>query len=138
VPPFKSILTIKKPPSNWWLFLLQRQDQYYLISTSLEFRISHLLAGTLEGILAKWATLAPSFLFIFIGAAYVDAVCRNKALSAVLSTVMAAVVGVILNLAVRFALHTLFGEINILRVWGMTLQVQMFSSLIFGLHCYRV
>ncbi|WP_284079292.1 chromate efflux transporter [Herbaspirillum aquaticum] len=87
------------------------------------------LAGTLGGILAKWATFAPSFLFIFIGAPYVEAVRHNKALSAVLSTIMAAVVGVILNLAVWFALHTLFGEINMLRVWGMTLQVPVFSSL---------
>lgn len=87
------------------------------------------LAGTLGGILAKWATFAPSFLFIFIGAPYVEAVRHNKALSAVLSTIMAAVVGVILNLAVWFALHTLFGEINLLRVWGMTLQVPVFSSL---------
>ncbi|MDR9839690.1 MULTISPECIES: chromate efflux transporter [Herbaspirillum] len=87
------------------------------------------LAGTLGGILAKWATFAPSFLFIFIGAPYVEAVRNNKALSAVLSTIMAAVVGVILNLAVWFALHTLFGEINVLRVWGMTLQVPVVSSL---------
>ncbi|WP_240733775.1 chromate efflux transporter [Herbaspirillum huttiense] len=87
------------------------------------------LAGTLGGVLAKWATFAPSFLFIFIGAPYVEAVRNNKALSAVLSTIMAAVVGVILNLAVWFALHTLFGEINVVHVWGMVLQVPVLSSL---------
>lgn len=87
------------------------------------------LAGTLGGVLAKWATFAPSFLFIFIGAPYVEAVRHNKALNVVLSTIMAAVVGVILNLAVWFALHTLFTEINVLRVWGMTLQVPVLSSL---------
>ncbi|MBN9357391.1 MAG: chromate efflux transporter [Herbaspirillum huttiense] len=87
------------------------------------------LAGTLGGVLAKWATFAPSFLFIFIGAPYVEAVRHNRALNVVLSTIMAAVVGVILNLAVWFALHTLFAEINVLRVWGMTLQVPVLSSL---------
>ncbi|QBP77633.1 chromate efflux transporter [Herbaspirillum huttiense] len=86
-------------------------------------------AGTLGGVLAKWATFAPSFLFIFIGAPYVEAVRHNRALNVVLSTIMAAVVGVILNLAVWFALHTLFAEINVLRVWGMTLQVPVLSSL---------
>lgn len=87
------------------------------------------LAGTLGGIVAKWATFAPSFLFIFIGAPYVEAVRHNKALNVVLSTIMAAVVGVILNLAVWFALHTLFGEVNVRHVWGMTLQVPVLSSL---------
>lgn len=87
------------------------------------------LAGTLGGVLAKWATFAPSFLFIFIGAPYVEAVRNNRTLNVVLSAIMAAVVGVILNLAVWFALHTLFGEINVLRVWGMRLQVPVLSSL---------
>lgn len=87
------------------------------------------LAGTLGGIVAKWATFAPSFLFIFIGAPYVEALRNNRALNAVLSTIMAAVVGVILNLAIWFAIHTLFGQVNIRHVLGLTLQIPVLSSL---------
>lgn len=87
------------------------------------------LAGTLGGILAKWATFAPSFLFIFIGAPYIEALRNNKALNAALSTITAAVVGIILNLAVWFALHTLFGQINVMHAFGMTLQIPVLASL---------
>jgi chromate transporter len=90
------------------------------------------LAGTLGGIVAKWATFAPSFLFIFIGAPYVEALRNNRALNAVLSTIMAAVVGVILNLAVWFAIHTLFAQVTVKHVLGMTLQIPALSSLDLG------
>lgn len=89
---------------------------------------SPVLAGTLGGILAKWVTFTPSFLFIFIGAPYIEALRNNKALNAVLSTITAAVVGVILNLSVWFALHTLFAQINVVRTFGMVLQVPVLSS----------
>ena len=69
-----------------------------------------MLAGTLGGILATWVTFAPCFLWIFLGAPYVEALRGNRALSAALSAITAAVVGVVLNLAVWFALHTLFQE----------------------------
>jgi chromate transporter len=86
------------------------------------------LAGTLGGLLAKWVTFAPSFLFVFVGAPYMEALRGNKALNAILSTVTAAVVGVILNLAVWFALHTLFQEVNVVRAAGMILQVPVLRS----------
>ncbi|CAB3789744.1 putative chromate transport protein [Paraburkholderia ultramafica] len=86
------------------------------------------LAGTLGGLLAKWVTFAPSFLFIFIGAPYVEALRGNKALNSALSAITAAVVGVILNLAVWFALHTLFGQVNVVRAFGMVLQVPELAS----------
>ncbi|RXV68454.1 chromate efflux transporter [Burkholderia stabilis] len=87
------------------------------------------LAGTLGGLVAKWVTFAPSFLFIFIGAPYIEALRNNRALNAVLSTIMAAVVGVILNLAVWFAIHTLFAQVAVKHVLGMTLQIPVLSSL---------
>jgi chromate transporter len=86
------------------------------------------LAGTLGGLLAKWVTFAPSFLFIFVGAPYVEALRGNKALNSVLSTITAAVVGVILNLAVWFALHTLFEQVHVVRAFGMVLQVPVLAS----------
>jgi chromate transporter len=72
--------------------------------------LSPLLAGTLGGILTTWVTFVPCFLWIFLGAPFVERLRGNKALSAALATVTAAIVGVILNLALWFALHTLFRE----------------------------
>src|SRR6266571_1665750 len=66
-----------------------------------------MLAGTLGGILTTWVTFVPCYLWIFLGAPYVEALRENKAWSAALATITAAVVGVVLNLAVWFALHVL-------------------------------
>ncbi len=90
--------------------------------------LSPVLAGTLGGLLAKWVTFTPSFLFIFIGAPYIEALRGNKALNSALSTITAAVVGVILNLSVWFALHTLFEQVNVVNAFGMVLQVPVLSS----------
>lgn len=69
-----------------------------------------LIAGTLGGLLTTWVTFAPCFLWIFVGAPYVERLRGNRALAGALSAITAAVVGVILNLAVWFALHTVFAE----------------------------
>ena len=69
-----------------------------------------MLAGTLGGLLATWVTFAPCFLWIFLGAPFVEVLRGNKALSGALSAITAAVVGVILNLAVWFAIHTIFRD----------------------------
>ena len=68
------------------------------------------VAGILGATVAVWATFAPCFLWIFLGAPYIEKLRGNKALNGALSAVTAAVVGVILNLAVVFAIHTLFEE----------------------------
>ncbi len=91
--------------------------------------LSPVVAGTLGGILAKWVTFAPSFLIIFVGAPYMEALRNNKALAAVLTTITAAVVGVILNLAVWFGLHTLFARVAARHIYALTLQVPDWSSL---------
>jgi chromate transporter len=69
-----------------------------------------MIAGSLGGLIAMWSTFVPSFLWIFAGGPYVEALTGNKRLNAALSAVTAAVVGVILNLAVWLALHSLFGR----------------------------
>jgi chromate transporter len=79
--------------------------------------LSPLVAGTLGGLLATWVTFTPCFLWIFLGAPYIEQVRGNRALSGALSAITAAVVGVILNLAIWFAVHTLFAEVRPLR-WG--------------------
>ncbi len=68
------------------------------------------LAATLAALLTTWVTFVPCFVFIFLGAPYVERLRGNHALSAALAGIMAAVVGVIANLAVYFAMHTLFAE----------------------------
>src|SRR4030095_16802738 len=75
-----------------------------------------LLAGTLAGLLATWVTFVPCFLWIFLGAPFVEALRGNRALTSALSAITAAVVGVILNLAIWFALHTLFREVREVRI----------------------
>ncbi len=72
-----------------------------------------MLAGTLGAGLTTWVTFAPCFLWIFLGAPYIESLRGNKSLSAALSAITAAVVGVVLNLAVWFALHTLFAELSV-------------------------
>jgi chromate transporter len=71
-----------------------------------------LVAGVLGATLTVWVTFAPSFLWIFAGAPYVERLRGNRALAAALSGITAAVVGVILNLAVWFALHVLFARVG--------------------------
>jgi chromate transporter len=70
------------------------------------------LAAVLGACLTTWMTFVPSFAFIFIGAPYVESLRQHRGLNAALSCVTAAVVGVILNLSVWFATHTLFGRVD--------------------------
>lgn len=88
-----------------------------------------LLAGTLGGLLTTWVTFMPCFLWIFLGAPYVETLRSNKALSAALAAITAAVVGVILNLAVWFAMHVLFREMTTLDALGLSLDVPVLSSI---------
>lgn len=87
-----------------------------------------LLAATLGGLLTTWVTFTPCFLWIFLGAPFVEALRSNRALSAALATITAAVVGVILNLAVWFGLHVLFGELIEVSGFGMSVDVPVLSS----------
>jgi chromate transporter len=88
------------------------------------------LAGLLGGTLAMWTTFVPSFLWIFLGGPYVEALIGNKALNAALSAITAAVVGVILNLAVWLSLHTLFGTVALLRVGPLQVNLPVLASVV--------
>lgn len=70
------------------------------------------LAGVIASVLVAWVTFLPSFLFIFTGAPYIEYLRGNKNLTAALSGITAAVVGVILNLGIWFSIHTLFAEVG--------------------------
>lgn len=93
--------------------------------------LSPMTAGVLGGLLATWVTFTPCFLWIFLGAPFVEVLRGNKALAAGLSTITAAVVGVVLNLAIWFALHTLFAEAQPIRFLGglANLDVPVATSL---------
>ncbi len=85
-------------------------------------------AGVLGGLLTTWVTFAPCFLWIFLGAPYIERLRGNAALSAALAAITAAVVGVMLNLALWFALHTIFHEVRKLPVAGLWLDVPVLTS----------
>src|SRR5215218_7877646 len=86
-------------------------------------------AAVLGALLTTWVTFVPCFVFIFLGAPYVERLRGNQALSAALTGITAAVVGVIANLAVYFAIHTLFATSHRLR-WGpLRLELPELASL---------
>ena len=65
-------------------------------------------AAVVASLLVTWVTFVPSFLFVLLGAPYMERLRGNRSLSAALTGITAAVVGVIANLGVYFAVHTLF------------------------------
>ncbi len=69
-------------------------------------------AGVLGAAMTTWATFAPCFLWIFAGAPFIEQLRGNRQLAGALAAITAAVVGVILNLAVWFALHVLFHQVT--------------------------
>ena len=87
-----------------------------------------LVAGTLGGLLATWVTFAPCFLWIFAGAPFIETLRGAKALTGALSAITAAVVGVILNLAVWFAIHTLFRETIAVHAFGLRFEAPALAS----------
>ncbi len=90
-----------------------------------------LLAGTLGGLLATWVTFAPCFLWIFAGAPYVETLRSNKALAAALAAITAAVVGVILNLAIWFAVHVIFSQTRTIALGPLNFDAPVLSSINF-------
>lgn len=87
------------------------------------------LAAVLGACLTTWVTFVPSFAFIFIGAPYVESLRQHRGLNAALSCVTAAVVGVILNLSVWFATHTLFGRVDARTYGPLHVDVPAWSTL---------
>jgi chromate transporter len=91
--------------------------------------LSPLVAGALGGLLATWVTFTPCFLWIFVGAPYIERLRGNKGLSGALGAITAAVVGVILNLSIWFALHTLFRETTPVHRYGLSFDLPLPASL---------
>ena len=87
-----------------------------------------LVAATFGAILTTWVTFMPCFLWIFAGAPFLEKLRGNRTLSAALSAITAAVVGVILNLAIWFAIHTLFRDVREVRVAQFSFEFPVLTS----------
>ena len=74
--------------------------------------LSPWVGAVVASLLVTWVTFVPSFLFIFLGAPYIERLRRNRALAGALAGITAAVVGVIANLGVYFAVNTLFATVD--------------------------
>ena len=88
-----------------------------------------LLMGLMGALVALWATFAPCFLWIFAGAPYIEWLNTQPRLKEALSAITAAVVGVILNLAVWFALHVFFAKVAVVQNGPLKLWVPELATL---------
>jgi chromate transporter len=91
--------------------------------------LAPMLAGVLGGLLTTWVTFAPCFLWVFLGAPYVETLRGNGALTGALTAITASVVGVMLNLAVWFALHCWFSQTVAVHAWGLHFDAPLPASL---------
>ena len=91
--------------------------------------LSPLAAGVIGAGLTTWVTFVPCFLWIFLGAPYIERLQKNAALSGALTAVTAAVVGVILNLALWFGFNTLFARQIAVKSGPFDLSLPVLSSL---------
>jgi chromate transporter len=88
-----------------------------------------MVAGVIGSVVTTWVTFVPCFLWIFGGAPYIEHLRGRKDLTAALSAITAAVVGVILNLAAWFSIRTLFGATDRLTRWGFELDVPVWATI---------
>ncbi|MFC0200118.1 chromate efflux transporter [Paracoccus rhizosphaerae] len=87
-----------------------------------------LLAATAGGLLATWVTFAPCFAWIFLGAPFMERLSQNRPLAAALRAVTAAVVGVILNLALWFAVHLIWTRTTLLAAGPLRIELPIMGS----------
>ena len=86
-------------------------------------RAGGMVLGFWGAVVALWTTFVPCFLWIFAGAPYIEWMAAHPRLNAAISAITAAVVGVVLNLSVWFALHVLFADVQQLQGGWLTLWV---------------
>jgi chromate transporter len=88
-----------------------------------------MVAGILGSIVTTWVTFIPCFLWIFLGAPFIERLRGNEKLTFALSAITSAVVGVVMNLAIWFSVNTLFNETERLEHFGMYLLFPVWSSI---------
>ncbi len=104
------------------------------------FRQGGIYYGLLGAVVTLWVTFTPCFLWIFVGAPYIDWIGSQARLRGALTAITAAVVGVILNLSIWFALHVFFGEVSMQRygplvVWRPQLDSLDWRIILLALIC---
>jgi chromate transporter len=87
-------------------------------------------AATLGALVTTWTTFTPCFLWIFLGGPYIEKLRGNEALATALSAVTAAVVGVVLNLAVWFALHVIFPGNGVVDWFAIAVSTVAFTGMV--------
>lgn len=88
------------------------------------------ISATLGALLTTWATFTPCFLWIFVGGPHIEQLRGNRKLTSALSAVTAAIVGVILNLAVWFAVHVFFPRAGLVDWFGLMLSLVAFIAML--------
>jgi len=91
--------------------------------------LNPMVAGTLGAMVTTWATFVPCFLWVLVGGPYVESLRGNRSLNTAMSSITAAIVGVVLNLAVWFALHTVFGSVRDVHVLGGRVQIPVWNTI---------
>jgi chromate transporter len=91
-----------------------------------------IVAGTIGAVLVTWVTFVPSFLWVFLGAPYSEYLRHDTRIAGTLSAISAAVVGAIVNLAVWFTLHAIFGVVDVVQVGPARLYVPEVDTLQVG------
>ena len=86
------------------------------------------IAGTLAAVLTTWVTYVPCFLWIVLGAPYVERLRSSRVLRGALAAITAAIVGVVLNLTVWFSLHVLFGTVRDVAAGPLLLQIPAWET----------
>lgn len=104
------------------------------VGTLAAFRDGGYALAVAGGMITLWVTFVPCFLWIFVGAPYIDWISAQPRLNGALRAITAAVVGVILNLSLWFALHVVFGtvtdaRIGLLRLWVPDVETLDLSAL---------
>jgi len=97
--------------------------------------LSPVSAGILASLLTVWVTFAPCFLWIFLGAPYIEKLRSNLRLQSALKAITAAVVGVIANLSLWFAMHTLFGDTITIKWQWLAFETPQLASIQWPMLC---
>ena len=92
--------------------------------------LSPLIAATIGALLTTWVTFTPCFLWIFVGGPHIEQLRGNRKLTSALTSVTAAIVGVILNLAVWFALHVFFPKVGVIDWFAVILCGAAFVAML--------
>ena len=94
-----------------------------------EVALSPIILGLLGSLVTLWVTFVPCFLWIFLGAPYIERLRANTRIAAALSGITSAVVGVVLNLAIWFGMHVTFKNLNEVSLLNFSLKIPVLSSI---------